>query len=212
MTKSILCFGDSLTWGFEAGTWKRHPFEVRWPNAMQANLGSGYRVIEEGHNGRTTVHDDPTTFDNRNGATVLPVLLSSHQPLDLVILMLGTNDVKFAFRCRAFDAALGVERLVEIVNRQAYNADYKVPQVLIVSPPHAVETKDEFFTQLFAHAMSETKLFAKHYARVAEETGAHFFDASTVCVADPVDGVHLDAANTRRLGEALAPVVKAILG
>lgn len=210
--KSILCFGDSLTWGFEAGTWKRHPFEVRWPNAMQAKLGAGYRAIEEGHNGRTTMFDDPSVTDDRNGSKALPILLSSHHPLDLVIIMLGTNDVKFFYRCRAFDAALGMGRLISLVRTQTYNADYRAPDILIVSPPPFVETKDEFFHELFAHAAGEGKLFATHYARVAKETNVHFFDAGSVASCDPIDGIHMDAANTKRLGEALAPVVKGILG
>ena len=115
--KTILAFGDSLTWGFRAGEWMRHDYADRWPNALQMGLGGKARVIEEGHNGRTTVFDDPTTFDDRNGAKALPILLATHQPLDLVIIMLGTNDIKFANRCRAFDASLGMMRLVEIVQK-----------------------------------------------------------------------------------------------
>ncbi len=87
----------------------------RWPNALAAGLGGKARVIEEGQNGRTTVFDDETTFESRNGSVALPLLLISHQPLDLVIIMLGTNDIKFAARCRAFDAAMGMERLIQIV-------------------------------------------------------------------------------------------------
>ncbi len=210
-TRTILAFGDSLTWGFEAGTFRRHPFEVRWPNAMTAKLGAGYRVIAEGMNGRTTVHDDPTVPEDRNGAAALPMLLSTHQPLDLVIIMLGTNDVKFAARCRAFDAARGIERLAKMVLDFRYNADFATPKVLIMAPPHAVKTENEFFAHLFDHAIEETKLFARHYAEVAQDLGVSFFDASTVARADPTDGVHLDQANTRALGEALAPVVQEIL-
>ena len=113
--KTILAFGDSLTWGFVAGQDARHPFETRWPNALAAGLGGKARVIEEGQNGRTTVFDDETTFESRNGSVALPLLLISHQPLDLVIIMLGTNDIKFAARCRAFDASMGMERLIQIV-------------------------------------------------------------------------------------------------
>ena len=120
--KNILAFGDSLTWGFIAGTWERHPFDTRWPNVLAAGLHGKARVIEEGHNGRTTVFDDPTTGDDRNGARILPVLLSTHQPLDLVIILLGTNDIKFANRCRAFDASMGMGRLVQIVQTFPYQA------------------------------------------------------------------------------------------
>ena len=210
--KSILAFGDSLTWGFVAGQDERHPFEDRWPNALAAGLAGKARVIEEGQNGRTTVFNDETTFETRNGSVALPLLLVSHQPLDLVIIMLGTNDIKFAARCRAFDAAMGMERLITIIQKFRFMPNYKNPQILIMSPPSLVPTKDEWFNELWGHAIAESKLFAKHYARVAQEQGVHFFDAGSVAVADETDGGHLDAKNTRAIGEALVPVVKKILG
>jgi lysophospholipase L1-like esterase len=208
--KSILALGDSLTWGFEAGTHRRHAFETRWPNALESGLKNA-RVIEEGMNGRTTVFADPTCEAERNGAVALPIALCTHQPLDLVIIMLGTNDIKYANRCRAFDAALGMERLIKIVKHFDYVGAYKPPQILIMSPPCLVPTQDEWFNDLWGHALEESKLFAMHYARVAVEQDVHFFDAGTVVDADPTDGGHLDAANTKALGEALVPVVKGIL-
>lgn len=209
--KNVLAFGDSLTWGFEAGTFARHSFENRWPNVLAAGLGGSARVIEEGLNGRTTSYPDHTVSVERNGARALPMLLATHQPLDLLIIMLGTNDLKFVNRCRAFDAALGIENLVQLTRRCEYNASYAAPEILIMSPPAIVPTTDEFFTDLWGHAMAESKLLARHYARVAGELNCHFFDAGSVVSADPTDGGHLTAAETRRLGEALVPVVKNIL-
>lgn len=162
-------------------------------------------------NGRTTVFPDPVCDAERNGAVALPILLESHHPLDLVIIMLGTNDIKYANRCRAFDAAMGMQRLVGLVKNHDYNADYAPPQILLVSPPHLVKTDDEWFNDLWGHAIAESKLFARHYKRVADENECHFFDAASVAVADKTDGGHLDAANTRKIGEGLVPVVKKIL-
>ena len=210
--KNILAFGDSLTWGFIAGTWERHPFDVRWPNVLAAGLSGKARVVEEGHNGRTTVFDDPTTTDDRNGARILPVLLSTHQPLDLVIILLGTNDIKFANRCRAFDASMGMSRLVQIVQTFPFMSWAPKPEILIVAPPALVPAADEWFNELWGHAIEESKYFGKHYARVATEMGVHFFDASNVAKADETDGGHLDAKNTKAIGTALVPVVKGILG
>jgi lysophospholipase L1-like esterase len=209
--RTILAFGDSLTWGYVAGAATRHPFAVRWPNVLAAKLGPEVRVIEEGHNGRLTVHDDPTVNECRNGAVALPILLASHHPLDLVIIMLGSNDLKWAMRQRAFDAARGVARLVEITRRHMYTPGESVPEVLIVAPPALVETDDAYFDHLFTHAIAESRLFGKWYAETARELGCHFFDAASVAVADPVDGIHLDAANTIRIGEALAAPVRSIL-
>ncbi len=209
--KSILAFGDSLTWGFEAGTFKRHAFEDRWPNALAAGLNGKARVIEEGLNGRTTTYPDHTVTVERNGAVALPMLLTTHQPLDLVIIMLGTNDLKYVNRCRAFDAAQGMENLIGLTKRCEYIEGYAVPQILIVSPPPLVPTTDEFFNDLWGHAGPESMLLPTHYARVAEETDSHFFEAGNVASCDPTDGGHMTAADTRKLGAALVPVVKKIL-
>ncbi len=209
--KTILAFGDSLTWGFEAGAFKRHAFENRWPNALAAGLNGKARVIEEGLNGRTTSYPDHTVQVERNGAVALPMLLTTHQPLDLVIIMLGTNDLKYVNRCRAFDAAQGIENLVELTRRCEYLEGYAVPQILIISPPPLVPTTDEFFNDLWGHAGPESMLLAKHYRRVAKDTGSHFFEAGSVVSCDPTDGGHMSAADTRKLGEALVPVVKGIL-
>ena len=212
--RSLLLFGDSNTHGtmpmpdldFDG----RFDRDDRWAGRL-AKLIPEWEVIAEGHPGRTTVHDDPVEGAHRNGLTVLPALLESHKPLDLVLIMLGTNDLKFVNRCRAFDAALGMENLVELTKRCEYMEGYAVPKILIMSPPAIVPTKDEFFTELWGHAGPESQLLAKHYARVAKETDCHFFDAGSVVSSDPTDGGHLCAAETQKLGEALVPVVKKIL-
>ena len=209
--RNILAFGDSLTWGFVPNAFDRHPFEVRWPNVLAKGLGRGFRVVEEGLNGRTTAYDDTTDGSELNGARALSAMLKTHQPLDLVIIMLGTNDLKFAGRCRAFDAELGMGRLIEIVHKFPYMPSYKVPQILIMAPPAICKTSDPWFSDLWEHAIEESKKLPHHYARLAKAMGVHFFDTNTVAKTDPADGGHLDAANTRAIGEALVPVVKKIL-
>ncbi len=208
---TILCFGDSLTWGYKAGLSQRHAFEDRWPNVLAARLTNKVRVIEEGLNGRTTCYDDPTVGFERNGAKALQMLLVTHQPLELLIIMLGTNDLKFRDERAAFHSSMGMEYLVELTQRCRYSGEYKAPEILVVSPPTLVPTKDEWFNDLWGSAHKESKLLALHYARVAKDTGCHFFDAATVAKADATDGGHLDAANTRAIGAALVPVVKKIL-
>ena len=209
--KSILAFGDSLTWGFVPGLFSRHPYEIRWPNALAAASNGQVRVIEEGLNGRTTAFDDPTVFEERNGAKALPMLLSTHQPLDLVIMMLGCNDLKFVSRRRAFDAHLGMARLVDIVKTFSFLESSRRPEILIVAPPSLTKTDDLFFGHLFNDALAESRLFATWYAKIAKDKGVHFFDAGLVCKTSPVDAVHMDAANTHALGVGLAPTVAAIL-
>jgi lysophospholipase L1-like esterase len=102
-------------------------------------------------------------------------------------------------------------RLVEIVQRFPWIKTASPPKILIMSPPALCKTSDEWFNDLWGHAIEESRLFARHYARVAEEMGVHFFDAGSVAKTDPTDGGHLDAANTAAIGKALVPVVTGIL-
>ena len=120
--RSILCFGDSLTWGWipveESSPTLRYPYHQRWTGAMASQLGDGYHIVEEGLSARTTTCDDPN--DRRlNGSTYLPTALASHLPLDLVILMLGTNDTKSYFHRTSYEIANGMAKLVGQVNEAA---------------------------------------------------------------------------------------------
>lgn len=209
--KTILCYGDSLTYGAHpAGG--RHQFEDRWPSELGRVLGADkVRIIAEGLGGRTTVFDDLSSIADRNGARTLPTLLASHQPLDCVVIMLGTNDMKEYLCGSALGAAMGVKRLVEMVRKHPYDLGFPIPEVVIVAPPHCVETDHPDLSPMFRHGMKESHLLAGHYERVAADMNVAFFDAATVAVADPQDGVHLDAENTRAIGAALAPVVSGLL-
>ncbi len=211
--KAILAYGDSLTYGADpAGG--RHAFEDRWPTALERALEGEARVIAEGLGGRTTAYDDWLSNADRNGARILPTLLASHSPLDLVIVMLGTNDLKPAVCGYASEAGRGMRRIVQVIKSHFAGEDLPAPKVLVVSPPHIVDTDNEIMISHFGgmeHAKAQSLEFARHYRRHAQEMGATFFDASKVAAADPLDGVHLDAANTRAIGDALAPVVKELL-
>jgi lysophospholipase L1-like esterase len=210
--KVILAYGDSLTYGHDAENLTRHRYEDRWPTVLEAGLGGGARVIAEGLGGRTTVFDDWGAAADRNGATILPTLLSSHTPLDLVILFLGTNDMKSFTNGSAIGAASGIRRLVEIIATHPYAFGAPAPQVIVVSPPLLVPTQHADLGPMFGGRNDISREFAGHYRRAATELGAGFFDAATVAVATPVDGVHLDAKNTRAIGEGLVPLVKSMLG
>lgn len=108
--KNILCFGDSLTWGFKPEDFTRYPIEQRWTGILQKELGSKFHIIEEGLNGRNTIFEDPY-LPGRNSENVLPIILESHAPLDLVIILLGTNDIKTYIKGDAKAAALGVQSI-----------------------------------------------------------------------------------------------------
>lgn len=210
--KFVMAFGDSLTFGADAENDARHAHENRWPTVLESGLGGSVRVIPEGLGGRTTVFDDFSAAADRNGARILPTLLGTHSPLDAVVIFLGTNDLKPYICGSALGAALGVKRLVEIIRTYPYSRGASVPEVVIVSPPHAAKTDHADLGPMFAGAIEESRLFATHYARIARDLGCGYFDAAPVATAVPIDGIHLDAKSTRAIGEGLVPVVKQVLG
>lgn len=216
--KSIVCFGDSNTWGYIPGAGKRYPRDVRWTGVLRQELGDGYEVIEEGLNGRTTVWNDPIDTDNdatRNGKAYLAACIKTHFPLDLIIIMLGTNDLKVRFSVTAEDIAKGAGRLAKIVNASDCGIDGKPPKVLLVSPmiiPASIERSG--FGTMFGNQTSieRSMQFAKYYERVAKENKVEFFDAASVATTSDIDAIHLEAPEHKKLGAALAGKVKEILG
>ena len=207
MKKRILCYGDSNTWGANATDHARYADNTRWTGVLAKQLGSPYTLIEEGLNGRTTVHEDPTD-PYRNGRDYLFPCLRSQQPLDLVILMLGTNDLKTRFSISAWDIADGVRALAEIILASDAGRNNTAPKLLIMSPPPLVKTN---LLPQFTGAVEKSKHLAKHYADVAKTLGCHYFDASKVIKTSKLDGVHWDASEHEVLGKKLTEVVKKLL-
>ncbi len=209
--KTILCYGDSLTWGAVPGG-VRHPFEDRWPSVLNKELGfDKVRVFNESLGGRTTIFDDFSVAANRNGAQLLPSVLDMHMPLDLVIIMLGTNDLK-NYICGNISAITrGMGRLIEIVQNHQYFMDIPTPEIMIASPPHCVPSNDPVLSDIFEGAIDKSTQLSHHYAQLAEQYDCAFFDAAKVANASPLDGVHLDAANTRQIGKNIAPLVAEFL-
>jgi lysophospholipase L1-like esterase len=207
--KNVLCYGDSNTWGYSPVYADRYGFDVRWAGVLRQQLGSDYWVIEEGLNGRTTVWDDPYE-PYRNGKTHLMPILLSHKPLDLVVLMLGTNDLKRRFSLSAYDIARGVGVLAEVILRSECGRDDGAPQVLIMCPPPVAKLTD--FADMFVGAEATSRQLAPYYQQEAEELGCAFLDAGQVIVSSDRDGIHFDPDEHRKLGEAVAEKVKALLG
>ncbi len=209
--KTILVYGDSLTWGSVPGKPRRHPRIVRWSNVMANDLGDEYEVITDGLRGRLTAYDENLADCNRNAAKTLPTALYAHAPLDLVVLMLGTNDMQPHIAGTAIAAMQGMRRLVTIVQTHFAGPDIINPKVLIVSPPKLCKTTDEFYTGFFEGTIEQSFRLSDYYLQIAQEKQCSYFDAATVAVTSPLDGVHLDEENTINIGKALAPVVKQIL-
>lgn len=215
-SKSILCFGDSLTWGWipveEGSPTLRYPFHQRWTGAMAAELGQGYQIIEEGLSARTTSADDPN--DPRlNGSQYLPAALASHLPLDLVIILLGTNDTKPFFNRTPYDIAYGMSKLVGQVLTSAggVGTPYPAPKCLVVAPPPLTPMPHPYFEGMFGGAHAKSNELGKQYAALSDFLKVDFFDAGSVITTDGCDGIHFTVQNNLDLGRALAAKVRTIL-
>ena len=210
--RTVLCFGDSNTYGYDpegvaSGTRFRYPFDVRWPGVLQGLLGPEWLIVEEGLCGRTTVHRDP--FEGGLcGLDDISVALASAQPIDCVVLMLGTNDMKTCLNLSANDIARGIESLVLAVKRFPWAVGCPSPKVLIVSPPHVGKGVDKVVLSSFGdHSVRVSHEVARSYRVIAEEQTCAFLDAAGVCDPSPVDHIHL----TPEGHEALAHAVKGTL-
>jgi len=207
--RTVLCFGDSNTHGTVAMATvtdrRRFAKPDRWTSIMAQQLGADWDVIAEGHPGRTSVLDDPIEGAHKNGQRALLSLLESHRPIDLVIVMLGTNDLKARFNLSANDIALGIQRLVVEVQRSDTGPDGRAPDVLIAAPVIATETG--LFVDIFAGAAAKSQALPKLLHRVAQQQQAGFIDLNTVSHVDPVDGIHLDKAAHAAIGATMAQAV-----
>lgn len=205
VARTILCYGDSNTWGYDPSTGKRFPADVRWTGALANDLGDGYRVIEEGLNGRTTRWDDPIS-PGRNGLTYLAPCLESHHPLDVVLIMLGTNDLKQRFNLSASDISESAGALSGVAKHVATNAAGQPSHVLLIAPPAITTLTD--FDEMFAGAEPKSRLFSRYFRIAAGWHGVSFFDAGSVIESSPLDGIHFESDAHQILGQALASEVR----
>ncbi len=215
-TKQILCFGDSNTWGFCPQSTSvaccRYPFSQRWTGVLQGMLGDGYRIAEEGLNGRTTVFEDPL-FPDRRGMDAIDMLVRTHSPLDLVLIMLGTNDMKDHLGTTNHAVARGVRALCEHALSVGAESGKK-PRVLAVSPIAIGENVEETWLggEFSSRSVERSLTISSEIQEQVGQIGVSFFDAKTVARPSPTDCVHLDAQGHAQLAAALAAQVRALIG
>lgn len=204
--KTILIYGDSNTWGYVPGTGERFPYEQRWTSVLKEKLGASCDIIVEALNGRTTAFDDPF-YSYRNGRFAFSMLLDSHHPIDLLVIMLGSNDLKAMFHNRPETIARGIASLADLARGKGYGPGGGDPAILILSPP-ALETGDQsrasFDLREFSGAQEKSAVLASEYKKTAYKNGCYFLDAAGAAPPSPIDGLHLTAESNRALGEWLA--------
>lgn len=212
MKKHILCIGDSNTHGLctdpseSADHGSRYNEDERWTCLLQKALGDEYLVIEEGLSGRTCVYDDPA-MDSVNLLPVFHALLNTHEPLELLILMLGTNDAKSKFGTDAKKIALGMQILIEDA-KSVPCWGVTGPKILVVAPVPIEEgvTYDDFN----AESIKAARGLAREYAFLAVREGVGFLDAGG-CELTAADHVHLTRKGHRQLAERMETAVKEIM-
>ena len=214
--RRILVFGDSLTWGWTPARpitpTVRYPVEDRWTTFTEAALGPGHALFVDGVNGRTTNVPDPGD-PALDGAAALPGALAAHAPLDLVVVLLGTNDTKAEHERSAFEIGLGAIALIEIVGRSGAGREGggASPRVLLIAPPPLAEAIDPKVAGDFAGAREKSLWLPTVYAAIAETAGAGFLDAGTIVSSDGIDGIHLTAEANALLGRAVADRIESLL-
>jgi lysophospholipase L1-like esterase len=211
--KQILVYSDSLTWGIVPLTRQRLPFDQRWPGVMEIALnadGENVRVIEDCLNGRRTVWEDPFR-PGRNGLTGLQQRIEVNSPLDLVILMLGTNDFQSMHDFNVWHSSQGIATLINAIRSAPIEPGMPVPPILVVAPP-PLQTPKGPIAPKFEGGEKKCVGQAEAYRKVCEEEGCHFYDAGSVVTTSKVDGVHLDADQHLTLGKAMDGVVAPLLG
>ncbi|MEM6383623.1 MAG: SGNH/GDSL hydrolase family protein [Pseudomonadota bacterium] len=207
--KTVLCFGDSNTHGSmpvkHRGFKDRYPDDQRWPSVMGQRLGPGWTVINEGQPGRTTVLDDPIEGPHKNGSRALPILLETHRPIDFVIIMLGTNDLKRRFSIGAYEIAQGVEKLIVSTRAAAAGPNGGFPQLLVATPTPVVETGP--LAEPYAGAQDESKRLAETFVAMGERANVEVIDLDPVAKVSLVDGIHFEPDALASIGHAVADKV-----
>ena len=206
---TVVCYGDSNTWGYVPGSnGDRFPRAVRWTGVAQAELGSDYQIIEEGLNGRTTVLDNPLT-PYRSGRDYLIPCLESHQPLDLVIVFLGTNDLADRYSLPPLDIARAAASLTALALSSETGPMHKPPVALLIGLPKLGRL--DLLQDTMATSAARAAELPRCFQLAADEVGVPLLDLSPMVSYSDVDGIHLDADGHRHVGVAIAAEARRLL-
>jgi lysophospholipase L1-like esterase len=218
----VLAFGDSNTFGSQPsgladGPAPRYAPHNRWPGVAQRLLGSGFEIIESGLPGRTfdvDAHALPTDYGpSLSGVLALPIAIRSNNPIDLVVLMLGTNDCKSSYGRDPAALSAAATRLLAIVAQTNSPTAYPAPMALLVAPPplDPSVSSGRFGAEFPNSSLALSRQLGSCLSAAAQGCGQHFFDAAAVVRTDGIDGLHLSASAHQQLGAALADRIRAVL-
>ena len=202
---TVLIYGDSNTHGsgpaVDVQSGFRLPKQDRWVSVVKSVLGPDVDIIDEGMPGRTTVLDDPINGAHYNGMRVFPAILHSHSPIDLLVVMLGTNDIQTKYGFRSYEVAQALEKYVDVARQSG-----AVRDIMLISPVPVKEVGT--YAESYAGASARQAGMAERIQAVASRLDIGFFDAATVAEASNIDGVHFDTENQQKLGLAMAHAIQ----
>ena len=207
--KRIVCYGDSNTWGYSPVTGERYDESTRWSGILARLLGEGYCVIEAGLNGRTTAFDDPVG-DYRNGSRLIMPCLLTHKPVDLVIVMLGTNDTKICYSANAFVIARGLEKVITLIQKSDCGPNGQPPKVLAAAPIEVGEGLLPDISSFNENSIEISRSLPRHYARIADTLHCDFISAADYARPSNEDHIHLNKEGHASLAQAFADKVREI--
>ena len=213
MKKHILCFGDSNTHGYCAdptdceSDGNRFNENERWTCLLQKFLGDEYLVIEEGLSGRTTIYDDPY-HDGLSGLDYIAPCLLTHEPIDLLIIMLGTNDTKARFNASAPCISLGLKRLIEKAKSTPAWSGNK-SNILVIAPPHIHEEFNDPY--MGDGCIEKSRELAKYYENVCKNNGCYFLNAEGVAEFNQKDHMHFSKKGHFDLANTLSEIVATLV-
>lgn len=210
---SVVCFGDSLTWGFTPGTRERYGHDVRWTRLLQKVLGENFYVLEEGVNGRTTVFEDPVRGD-KNGLAHLVTVRKTHMPIDVMVIMLGSNDLQDRFGMSAGAIGFAMMRILDAaLTDMPGDPEGKAPKVLLIAPPPLGEFANSPLEGVYSsRSIEESYKLKDVYVTLAEQYGTAFLDAGSIVTVSDVDSVHWDADMMAPFADAVAAEVRKLAG
>ena len=218
MKKHIVCFGDSNTHGYCADPSDcadggiRFNENERWTRRLQTLLGDAFLVVEEGLSGRTTCFDDPL-HEGLSALQYITPCLKSHEFVDLLIIMLGTNDVKERFASSAACVAIGMGRLVKKAIATECWGDNQ-PNILVIAPPHIGEGMfaSPVGPTMGADCAAKSRELAQYYKEQCDLIGCHFLDAQALnCEFNEIDYMHLTRKGHQTLADALTELVPTLI-
>ena len=210
--KNILCFGDSNTWGYDPETQTRFSKNIRWTGVLQQLLGTNFNVIEEGLNGRTTnvnekeEHDLGYSRAYRSAMDLLSILIETNSPLDLIVVMLGTNDLKTNFNQSADMIAKNMRLVCESIISNDY---FQNKSIILVAPTHINENSPNLLDS-FVGTTSASKSFSNSYKKISDDLGLFFLDASESVITNEIDGLHWDANQHNDFAKVVCQKIKSV--